>query len=98
VLFVGRVDRWRQPPILIDINHNGVNGNRLNYTISVANLHEGVCMATIEERKNKEGEITYGVKVRLKGEKTQEASFKRKTDAKKWAGSTEAAIREGRHF
>lgn len=55
-------------------------------------------MATIEERISKDGVITYRVKVRLKGEKTQEATFKRKTDAKKWAGSTEAAIREGRHF
>jgi len=55
-------------------------------------------MATIEERTTKSGETTYRVKVRLKGEKPQEATFRRKSDAKKWAGSIEAAIREGRHF
>lgn len=69
-----------------------------NYSISVADLHQGVSMATIEERTSKNGETTYRVKVRLKGEKPQEATFKRKSDAKKWAGSIEAAIREGRHF
>jgi integrase len=69
-----------------------------NYSISVAYLHKGVSMATIEERTSKSGETTYRVKIRLKGEKPQEATFKRKSDAKKWAGSIEAAIREGRHF
>jgi integrase len=38
------------------------------------------------------------VKVRLKGFPTQSATFHRRTDAKKWAQATEAAIREGRHF
>lgn len=55
-------------------------------------------MAVIEERKTKDGDVTYRVKIRLKGHKPQEATFKRKTDAKNWANSTEAAIREGRHF
>lgn len=55
-------------------------------------------MAVIEERKSKDGDITYRVKIRLKGHKPQEATFKRKTDAKNWATSTEAAIREGRYF
>ena len=41
---------------------------------------------------------TYRVKVRLKGFPTQTGTFHRRTDAKKWAQATEAAIREGRHF
>ena len=55
-------------------------------------------MATIEERTSKTGDVSYRVKVRLKGQKTQEATFKRITDARKWASSTESAIREGRYF
>lgn len=55
-------------------------------------------MATIQERKNNAGKINYRVQVRLKGFPTQTATFDRKTDAKKWAQATEAAIREGRHF
>ncbi len=55
-------------------------------------------MANIQERKSKEGKTTYKVLVRLKGFPTQTATFDRKTDAKKWAQQTEAAIREGRHF
>lgn len=54
-------------------------------------------MAVIEERTSKDG-ISYRVKIRLKGYKPQEATFKRKTDAKNWANSTEAAMREGRYF
>jgi integrase len=55
-------------------------------------------MASIQERKNSKGEILYRVQVRLKGCPLQTATFARKTDAKKWAQHTEAAIREGRHF
>ena len=55
-------------------------------------------MATIQERKNKNDDISYRVQVRLKGFPTQTASFQRKTDARKWAAQTESAIREGRHF
>ena len=36
-------------------------------------------MAVIEERKSKDG-VSYRVKIRLKGHKPQEATFKRKTD------------------
>jgi integrase len=36
--------------------------------------------------------------VRLKGAPPESATFLRKTDAQKWAQSTEAAIREGRYF
>jgi integrase len=55
-------------------------------------------MATIEKRETDSGEISYRVKVRLKGYPAQSATFQRLTDAKKWAQQTEAAIREGRHF
>lgn len=55
-------------------------------------------MATIEPRRNTEGVISYRVKVRLKGQPVQHASFHRLTDARRWAQSVEAAIREGRHF
>lgn len=55
-------------------------------------------MANIEKRTSQEGKITYRVKVRLKGFPTQQATFERLTDARKWAQNTESAIREGRHF
>lgn len=55
-------------------------------------------MATIQERKTSTGQTSYRVQVRLKGFPTQTATFDRKTDAKRWAQQTEAAIREGRHF
>jgi hypothetical protein len=55
-------------------------------------------MATIEKRTNLNNEISYRVKVRLKGYPVQTATFERLTDAKKWIASTESAIREGRHF
>lgn len=55
-------------------------------------------MANIEKRTISSGEISYRVKVRLKGFPTQTATFDRLTDARKWAQHTESAIREGRHF
>lgn len=55
-------------------------------------------MATIVMRKTSKGEPRYLVSVRLKGHPPENATFSRKTDAKKWAQHTEAAIREGRHF
>ena len=55
-------------------------------------------MASIEKRTTDTGEISYRVKIRLKGYPTQTATFKRLTDAKKWTQDTESAIREGRHF
>lgn len=55
-------------------------------------------MASIRKRTNKDGTASYRVDVRLKGFPTQRATFSRLTDAKKWAGQTEAAIREGRYF
>ncbi|HET7675215.1 MAG TPA: site-specific integrase [Gammaproteobacteria bacterium] len=50
-------------------------------------------MANIEKRPQ-----GYRVRVRLKGQPPQSATFQRLTDARKWAQATEAAIREGRHF
>lgn len=55
-------------------------------------------MATIEARRADDGNISYRAKVRLKGHPAEYATFKRKTDATKWAQSIEAAMREGRHF
>jgi integrase len=55
-------------------------------------------MANIEKRVTESGDISYRVKIRLKGYPAQSATFKRLTDAKKWIQDTESAIREGRHF
>jgi integrase len=55
-------------------------------------------MASIEKRESENGDTAYRVKIRLKGYPTQTATFQRLTDAKKWASTTESAIREGRHF
>jgi integrase len=55
-------------------------------------------MANIEKRISSEGAVSFRVLVRLKGHPLQSATFQRLTDAKRWAASTESAIREGRHF
>jgi len=55
-------------------------------------------MASITKRTTKENQVYYTVRIRLKSYPLQVASFDRLTDAKKWAASTESAIREGRHF
>ena len=55
-------------------------------------------MASIRKRTRSDGTTSYRVDVRLKGFPPQRATFKRLTDAKKWGGQTEAAIREGRYF
>ena len=55
-------------------------------------------MATIETRIADDGSKAYRVKIRLKGHPTEQATFARLTDAKRWVQITEAAIREGRHF
>lgn len=55
-------------------------------------------MASIEKRTTSDGKTAYRVKVRLKGYPVQTGTFERLTDAKKWASSTESAIKEGRHF
>jgi integrase len=55
-------------------------------------------MATIVKRDTAEGKPYYTVRIRLKGYPEQISTFSRLTDARKWASSTESAIREGRHF
>lgn len=54
-------------------------------------------MATIRERTDKAGETVYLVRVRKRGQ-THTATFKRKTDVKRWIQSIESAIDEHRHF
>jgi len=55
-------------------------------------------MATIQERKDATGKTHFRVQVRLKGFPPEQATFERKTDARKWAAQTEAAIQQGRYF
>jgi integrase len=55
-------------------------------------------MAAIRKRINTDGSTSFHVQIRLKGHAPETASFRRLTDARKWAQQTEAAIREGRHF
>lgn len=55
-------------------------------------------MANIEKRETPDGNITFRVKVRLRGHPVQSATFDRLTDAKKWAQDTESNIRNRRHF
>ncbi|MDB2444961.1 site-specific integrase [Gammaproteobacteria bacterium] len=54
-------------------------------------------MATIEKRVTQSG-TTYRVKIRTRGHSSSSASFKRRTDAKKWAALKESAILEGKYF
>jgi integrase len=54
-------------------------------------------MASITKREGKKG-VTYKVTIRVKGYPTQTETFKRHTDAKRWAADTESAIIQGRHF
>ena len=55
-------------------------------------------MAYIETRKTGDGATHYRAQIRLKGYPAQTATFRRKTDAKRWAQQTEVEIREGRYF
>jgi integrase len=55
-------------------------------------------VATIEKRTDKEGGVSYRVKVRMLGYAHETATFARMTDAKRWAQDTESAMRDGRHF
>jgi len=63
-----------------------------------ASLNSRFDMATIEKRRRNDGAWQYRVKIRIKGAPVQSGSFERLTDARRWAQSTEAAIRQGRHF
>lgn len=55
-------------------------------------------MAAIEKRTASDGSTSYRVKIRLRGQPVQSATFASLTKAKQWATQTEAAIREGRYF
>jgi integrase len=55
-------------------------------------------MAVFEKRTSQNGALSYRVKVRIKGYPTQSKTFRRLTDARRWAKQTEVAIIEGRHF
>ncbi|MHB1670010.1 tyrosine-type recombinase/integrase [Thiomonas sp.] len=55
-------------------------------------------MAAIEKRTGSDGATSYRVKVRLRGQPVQSATFASLSKAKQWATQTESAIREGRHF
>ncbi len=55
-------------------------------------------MANIRKRQTADGKPYYTAQIRLKGYPPQTETFNRITDAKKWAQTTESAIREGRHF
>ena len=55
-------------------------------------------MANIQQRKMKDGSVSYRVQIRLKDHPPQNATFARKTDAKLWVQQTETAIREGWHL
>lgn len=55
-------------------------------------------MASIKSRTDTSGKTSHLVRIRIKGHPPQVKSFKRLTDAKRWATQTEAAIREGRFF
>lgn len=55
-------------------------------------------MANIEKRVSGSGEISYRVKIRIKGHPTETATFARLTDAKDWAKITEGAIKDRRYF
>ncbi len=55
-------------------------------------------MATIVRRTNKDGSITYLVRVRRKNAPPQTATFPKRSDAKKWAQVTEGTVLAGRHF
>jgi len=55
-------------------------------------------MPSIEKREAQDGKISYRACVRLRGYPKQSATFRRLSDAKKWAQKTEAEIRDGRYF
>ncbi len=55
-------------------------------------------MANIQQRRTRDGKVTYRVQVRRLGFPAQSATFERKTDAKSWAAQMETALSEGRHM
>ena len=55
-------------------------------------------MATIRQRKGRDGKPAYFVEIRIKGHPPVRETFERKTDAKKWASDRESDIRNRRRF
>jgi integrase len=55
-------------------------------------------MANIEKRTGSDGKNSYRACVRLKGFPRQSATFRRLSDARKWAQKVETNIRDGRYF
>ena len=55
-------------------------------------------MASFEKRISDDGSISYRVKIRLRGHEPVSATFQRLTDAKTWAGQTEADVKAHRYF
>jgi hypothetical protein len=52
-------------------------------------------MATIEKRVSGSGEVSFRVKVRLRGHAPISRTFERKRDAEKWARGQETDIQRG---
>jgi integrase len=52
-------------------------------------------MASIRERTDQDGNVSYQAQVRIHGHPPRSATFLRKNDAKKWAVQTETEIRTG---
>lgn len=55
-------------------------------------------MASIRERTDQDGNVSYQAQVRIHGYPPRSATFLRKNDAKKWAVQTETEIRTGMHI
>ena len=55
-------------------------------------------MATIQERKKKNGKTVYKVVIRIKGYPTMTASFDKLTLAKQWIGEYEPLMKKGKHI
>jgi integrase len=55
-------------------------------------------MANIQERTTQSGEVRFRVQVRIKGKPSITKTFKRKTDAKRWAQEKEHEVQTGLYF
>jgi len=54
-------------------------------------------MASIRERKAKDGTLRFTASVRMKGQAAETKTFRRLTDCRRWIASIESSIREGRY-
>lgn len=55
-------------------------------------------MASIEKRTSEDGSTSYRVKIRMKGQPPESATFGRLTDAREWEKKIEADMKAGRYF